>query len=79
VEGARGVPLAFAVEIVDIYCPRPRRNRRSSTRSTGLPMNVFTLRMAVLLNVISIGLSSAPEEQMPYWSNRKWRVVPGPL
>ena len=60
-EGARGVPLAFAVEIVDIYCPRPRRNRRSSTRSTGLPMNVFTFRMAVLLNVISIGLSSAPE------------------
>ena len=28
----------------------------------GLPMNVFTLRMAVLLNVISIGLSSAPEK-----------------
>jgi len=25
--------------------PRPRRNRRSSTRSTGLPMNVFTLRI----------------------------------
>src|SRR5258705_1660487 len=30
------------------YCPRPRRNRRSSTRSTGLPMKVLTRLIALL-------------------------------
>ena len=59
-EGARGVPLAFAVEIVDIL---PAATEEPQVFDPlGLPMNVFTLRMDVLLNVISIGLSSAPEK-----------------
>ena len=78
-EGARGVPLAFAVEIVDILPAAAEEPQVFDPLDRAADECVHTSHGCALERNLNRAKLRTGNEQMPYWSNGKWRVVPRPL